>query len=426
MRLKDIHPNIRLRLIMQFLGGLVSMAVIPFLAIYFAEKIGAAVTGILLVLIVICGVAGGFIGGHISDKIGRRKIMIYAEMGVLLSYLLISLCNSPWFDLPYVSAGLFIINMFCGGLFQPAAQAMIIDVTDTGSRKLVFTISYWLGNLASAIGGIFGAFLFKDYLFQLFIGVSAISLLSVLVTVFFISETYTPSSSSEPAKKTAPASMFRDYAAVVKDKLFLFYIIGAVLILSLEESLTNYVGIRLERDIPEQSVSLLRFDFMFDGTKMLGFLRTESTLLVVLLSAFVLVLTKKWKDRWTLVTGMFIFCVCYSTFAFTNNIMFLFIAMFIGTIGELMYVPIKQTMIGDLAPSHARSTYMACYSMTFYGATIVASLLIIAGEWIPPVSMGILLLSLGLFGTSLYAVIMKKLHIKEAESEPDTKEAVSS
>jgi MFS transporter, DHA1 family, multidrug resistance protein B len=398
---------------MQFLGGLVSMAVIPFLAIYFAQKIGAAETGVILILIVISGVIGGFIGGHVSDKIGRRNIMIYSEIGVLITYLFIAFCNSPWFDLPYVSAAFFVLNMFAGGMFQPAAQAMIIDVTDSESRKLVFTISYWLGNLATAIGGIMGAFLFKTYLFELFIGISGISLLSVLMTIFFISETYTPeqtsSESSSEQPKSSPLEIVQSYTAVLKDKLFMFYIVGAVFIFTLEQSLTNYIGIRLEKEIPEQSASLFGMEFLLDGTKVLGFLKTENTLLVVLLSAVVLFLFKKWKDRWTLVTGMFIFSVCFSALAFTNNVLILLIVIFVGTIGELMYVPVKQAMLGDLAPSNARSTYMAFYSLTFYGATIIASLLIIVGEWVSPVAMGGVLLVLGLLGTALYYLITRSL-----------------
>jgi MFS transporter, DHA1 family, multidrug resistance protein B len=426
MNLRDIHPNIKLRLGMQFLGGLVSMAVIPFLAIYFSKKIGAAETGIILILTVISGVIGGFIGGHVSDKIGRRNIMIYSEIGVLVTYLLIAFCNSPWHDLPYVSAVLFVFNMFAGGMFQPAAQAMIIDVTDTESRKLVFTISYWLGNLATAIGGIVGAFLFKSYLFELFIGISAISLLSVLITIFFISETYTPEKpTSDPSSrqtKSSPLEFLQSYSAVLKDKLFMYYIVGAVFIFTLEQSLTNYVGIRLEKDIPEQSASLFGMEFMLDGTKMLGFLKTENTMLVVLLSTVVLFLFKKWKDRWTLVTGMFIFSVSFSALAFTNSIFLLFIIIFVGTIGELMYVPVKQAMIGDLAPSNARSTYMAFYSLTFYGAMIIASLLIIVGEWISPVMMGGILLALGLTGTFLYYLITKSL----ASDVSDAKEVKAS
>ncbi|MEQ6353241.1 hypothetical protein ABNX05_01265 [Lysinibacillus sp. M3] len=73
MKLRDIHPNIKLRLAMQFLGGLISMAVIPFLAIYFTQNIGATKTAFILIIIVISGVIGGFIGGHVSDKIGRKK-----------------------------------------------------------------------------------------------------------------------------------------------------------------------------------------------------------------------------------------------------------------------------------------------------------------------------------------------------------------
>ncbi|KPL58529.1 MFS transporter [Rossellomorea vietnamensis] len=411
MRIRDIHPNLKLRLAMQFLGGLVTMAVIPFMAIYFAQKIGATQTGIILVLIVISGIIGGFIGGHISDKIGRRKIMIFAELGIMTTFFFIALCNSPWFDLPYITAAFFVLNMFAGGMFQPAAQAMIIDVTDSASRKLVFTVSYWLGNLATAIGGIIGAFLFKTYLFELFLGISGITLLSVLITIFFITETYTP----EPATtETASSSnkMLQSYSTVLKDKLFMMYIIGAVFIFTLEQSLTNYVGIRLERDIPEQEATLLGFDFTLDGTRMLGFLRTENTLIVVFLSAVVLLLFKKWSDRWTLVTGMFIFTICFSAFAFTNNILFLFILGFVGTFGELMYVPIKQAMIGDLAPSNARSTYMAFYSLTFYGAMIIASLLIIVGEWVSPLMMGGILLILGISGTVMYHVIMKTLEAK--------------
>ncbi|UUV26891.1 MULTISPECIES: MFS transporter [Lysinibacillus] len=418
MKLKDIHPNVKLRLAMQFIGSLMSMAVIPFLAIYFSQKIGATQTGIILITIVISGVIGGLIGGHISDRIGRKKIMIYAEIGLLLSYLFITLCNSPWFDSPYLSAGFFIINMFWGGMFQPAAQAMIIDVTNSESRKLVFTISYWLGNLATAIGGIIGAFLFKNYLFELFIGISFISLLSVLMTIFLITETYIPEEPAKPSNQKqnwALKEMFYSFSTVLKDKLFMFYIIGGVLILSLEQSLTNYIGIRLEKEIPHQLSTFFNIDFMLDGTKMLGFLRTENTILVVLLSSVILFAFKKWRDRWTLVTGMLIFSICFSIFAFTNNMLILFIAMFIGTIGELMYVPIKQAMLGEIAPPNARSTYMAFNSMTLYGAMVVSSLLIIIGEWIPPIYMGGLLLLLGLTGTFLYYIVTKTLDLRVSE-----------
>ncbi|MCW1941631.1 MFS transporter [Bacillus anthracis] len=159
-------------------------------------------------------------------------------------------------------------------MFQPAAQAMIIDITNSESRKFVYTISYWLGNLSTAIGGIIGAFLFKNYLFELFIGISFISLLSIFITIFLITETYTPAPSSmsfNSKKNFSSIEIFQSYLTVLKDKLFMLYILGAILIFSLEQSLTNYIGIRLVKDIPLHSTSFFGVDVMLDGTKVLVF-----------------------------------------------------------------------------------------------------------------------------------------------------------
>ncbi|MGE7788571.1 hypothetical protein [Lysinibacillus sp. NPDC096259] len=72
-------------------------------------------------------------------------------------------------------------------------------------------------------------------------------------------------------------------------------------------------------------------------------------------------------------------------------------------------------MIGELAPSNARSIYMAFNSLTTYGAIIVSSLLIIIGECIRPLYMSGLLLILGLTDTFLYYIITKSLYAKEIE-----------
>ena len=44
-----------------------------------------------------------------------------------------------------------------------------------------------------------------------------------------------------------------------------------------------------------------------------------------------------------------------------------------------MYVPIKQAYLGNLAPDHARSSYMALYGMVYRGATFLGGLGVILG-----------------------------------------------
>ena len=69
-------------------------------------------------------------------------------------------------------------------------------------------------------------------------------------------------------------------------------------------------------------------------------------------------------------------------------------------------------MIGELATSNTRNTYMAFNSLTTYEAMIVSLLLIIIGEWIRPIYMSGLLLILGLTGTFLYYIITRSLYAK--------------
>lgn len=154
MRFRNLHRTVKLRLMIQFAGGLTSTMVMPFLAIYFSKMVGETLTGMMFVGVLLAGVAGGFLGGYYADKFGRKKIMIICESVSFFTYLLIALFNSPWIEAPYVTAVIFVFNVFFGGMFGPAAQAMLLDVSDSVSRKLIFTISFgwgtWLEGLAES------------------------------------------------------------------------------------------------------------------------------------------------------------------------------------------------------------------------------------------------------------------------------------
>ena len=152
MKVRDLHRTVKLRLIIQFAGGLSSTMVIPFMAIFFSKAVGETVTGIMFVIVLLAGVAGGFIGGYYADKVGRKKVMIICESVVFLTYVLIAVCNSPWIEAPYVTALLFVINLFFGGMFGPAAQAMLFDVSDANSEKINFHIRVLVREFSGGIG----------------------------------------------------------------------------------------------------------------------------------------------------------------------------------------------------------------------------------------------------------------------------------
>ncbi|HEU5138459.1 MAG TPA: MFS transporter [Bacillales bacterium] len=414
MKLFRLHPNIQIRLAVEFLTTLASMAVIPFVAVYFVGRIGETVVGLMLMAIVLAGIIGGFVGGYYSDKWGRKKLMMVADGANMLMYIGIAFVNSPWYDSPYVAFLFFLPAMFFGGFMGPVAKAMIIDVSTPEIRKFVFTMSYWSMNLAVAIGGTLGAFLFEEYHFELFLGVAVVSFVSLLITMFFISETYFPDSHADAGEENVrKGGVFSSYGGVARDKIFMMFVAAGVLLFSLDQQLTNYIGVRLGKEVSSQVLfSAGSFDFRIDGIKMLGFLQTENTLVVVLFTVLVAALMKRYADHWILYTGIGLFTIGYFALGLSVNPWILFAAMAVISIGEVMFIPVMETYLADLAPEDKRSSYMAVNRLTSYGAMMIAAVFVTLGAVWPFWVIAGLFLVMGGTGLFLFQRIVPGLHAR--------------
>ncbi|HET7615393.1 MAG TPA: MFS transporter, partial [Bacillales bacterium] len=335
----------------------------------------------------------------------RKKLMAAADVMACLTFATIAFLNSPWFDLPYASFALFVVNMFFSGILGPVAQAMIIDVTDSQDRKFVFAFSYWAINLAVAVGGVLGAFLFPNHHFLLFLSVSGIYLLSLATTLIFIKESYFPAETAkegEGEKGEGILAIFKSYAAVLGDKLFMVFVMCGILLFSLDQQLTNYIGVRLGEHVPSQTLfSFDSFHFRVDGFKMLGFLQTENTLIVVAFTVVVGLLIKRFSDHGVLYAGIGLFTIGYFMLGLSADPWVLFAAMAVVSIGEVMYIPVMEAFLADIAPDDKRSSYMAINKFTFYGAMMIAALFVTLGGILPFWVIAALFLLMG--GASLYA-----------------------
>lgn len=416
MSFKDLHYNIKIRIVTQFFTTFAHMMVMPYLTVYFAQKVGQTVTGYMLVSLVFIGVAGGMIGGFLSDRIGRKRLMVIAEFGTGIAFLIIAFLNSPWLDAPYLTYLVFIFSMFFGGVLGPVSQAMVLDVTSSENRRYVFTLLYWIGNMSSGIAGIIGAIFFYEYLFQLFLGIAVVSLLSAAITQLLITESYILSS-PEPTDNQSKEkdSIWKNYAVVFRDRVFVMFLLAGVLVLSLEEQLTNFLAIHFAEEIQSQSfIDILRWDIDVDGVLMLGILRSENTFLVVFAAGFITWLVKRWSNKAVLWVGLSIYTIGYALFTMFELPWVLIAVMVVVTIGELMYVPIRQAMLGELAPDHARSSYLAIHQMVFYIAMLVAAVDIIIGSYVPAWMMGVKYFLFGATGLMLFLKVDKRIQEKKS------------
>ncbi|WP_349409850.1 MFS transporter [Pseudalkalibacillus sp. SCS-8] len=412
MRFRDFHKNIKVRIIESFISKFIGSMIFPFMSIYLAVHFGAKVAGLLLLVNVFVGIAINFVGGYFADQFGRKKIMLIAEALRFLAFITMMICNSPWFQSPGITFAMMTVNSICWGLAGPANQAMLIDVSRPPERKLMYSITYWANNLSIAIGGIIGAFLFQDYLFELFVALSIAAAIVVTLVIFFIDESYAPVNSELTASGHV-LQLFSTYKVVLQDRLFVLFTIAGVLILSMEFQLTNYIGIRLSHEMPIQHFLL----WEIDGVQAMGFLRSENTVIVAILMLFATRFTNAFKDRSILVWSCFFFTMGYGVIAYSNNLVLLFFMMAILTVGEVLRVPVEQSYMAAIPPDDARSSYMAFSGLQYNLAMLVASVTVTVGAVLPSLVMTIIITFIGLIGTSIYFFITPRLDERKALSE---------
>jgi len=390
LRFRDFHPNIKLRIVLSFVTGTVSNMIYPFMAIYFSDKLSPAIASLNVTVSLIFGMVFSLIGGYYADRIGRRKLLITAEALAFVSYFLLAAFNSPWLESAWVTFAVTILNSIFWGLMGPASDAMMLDVTEPESRKYVYRIQYWGNNLSIALTGMIGALLFKSFLFEMLAVMTGLSLIALIVTALFIHETYTPAPDAKLGTGLFDnlAILGRSYWDVLKDKMFVVYTLASILITSVEFHLGNYVGVRLEQEM--HSVPFLGWHL--DGIGMLGVLRTENTLIIVLFSLFMGFLMRKFSDKTLLVAGIAMYVLGYSYLAYSNSPWMLILCMLIASIGELVNVPVHQAFFAYIVPDHARSSYMAISGMTFRLSLLIGGIGVafvgIAPSWLMALAIG--------------------------------------
>ena len=103
--------------------------VLPFISIYLYSEKGVSMTiiGLLFLGAAIIRAVTQILGGGFSDKLGRRKIMLFASIGRAMTFVLLS--AAIYFQLLIYWIAVFIILSYgFGAIFMPAADALIADI----------------------------------------------------------------------------------------------------------------------------------------------------------------------------------------------------------------------------------------------------------------------------------------------------------
>ncbi|WP_335871223.1 MFS transporter [Bacillus sp. 2205SS5-2] len=379
----QLHSNIKIRILTTFLSRLASSMILPFIPIYFTTAINAYVAGILLMIQIGFEFIASFYGGYAADTIGRKRMMVIGEWMTVAAFIGILIVNSPWITSPWLTFLMLIIIGIATGLIYPASEAMLIDVSTKETRAFMYSISYWVRNFSLMLGLMIGGWFFQTNLFELLLALLILSIVTVWITLTYIEETHEVVRVDGERAKFRLTPFLKSYRAVSSDWPFVLFTLGGIAIIALEFQRVNFIAVRLNKEFIPQTFALSDYlAFSLDGVKLITLLTVENTFIIVLCTAIVAkwISTQLGKEQLILFTGFLLFGSGYAVLAFSNHLLTLFLAVIVLTIGELLYVPTRQTILADIIDDSRRGSYLAFNGLVIQIGKLFGALGIIVGE----------------------------------------------
>ncbi|MFC7371092.1 MDR family MFS transporter [Fictibacillus iocasae] len=383
MTWKEYPQNIKVRLITSFFNRAVASAVMPFMALFFAEEMSKIWAGIFLISTVVVGFIVNLIGGYISDRFPRKKVLMITSVLTSLMFLMMTISLLPEDKMIGLFALAYILFTITGSLGRPAMHALIIDSTTPENRKAVYTLDYWLINLSLAIGTTLGGLLYISHKVELFMMLTITS--SLICVAYYL---WLKDENHHVLKKkyqNVVMDMVQNYRIAFRDSAFVKVVIGSGLIFSAEFTLSSYIGIRLAESFETLDVN----GFEFTGVHMLSLIKVQNMLFVVCFTFLVNRITDRFDKRKMLIVGLIMYGSGYAVVTSANIWYVLILFNVIATLGELIYSPIKETAKANMIPDDKRGSYSAFSNLSFSGADLIARSSIIIGAFLIPTMMSV-------------------------------------
>jgi MFS transporter, DHA1 family, multidrug resistance protein B len=393
MNWKDYPQNLKVRLITNFFNKTISSAVMPFMALFFAQHKGAVWAGIFLGINVFIGFLSNLIGGYLSDRFRRITVLLLTSTISAITFGLMTVSLIPEQKLILLFAYSYMVFMASSSLGRPAMHAIIVDSTSAENRKAIYAFDYWLNNLSMAIGAALGGLFYAYHQLSLFMVLTLVSSLLPVAYSIWLQDT------SVIRLKQKHKNMFIDllanYKVALQDKPFVMAVAGGMCIYAAEFSLNSYIGVRLA----EEFRPLFFGEFELSGVRMLSILNIENMLLVVLFTFIVTKVTDKFDKKKMLLVGLIVYSIGYTVITSANVWYTLLLFTLVATIGELIYSPIANAEKANMMPEDKRGSYSAFSGLSFSGADLIARSTIIIGAFLVPSMMSVYIGTILMAGT---------------------------
>jgi len=333
--------------VVSFVDGIGGTLLFPFFALYITQKFNVGMTqaGILLGISSFFGLIGGTIGGALTDKFGRKKLILFGLVFSALSMLTFGFVSELKLLYP-----LMVIVGLLSNIAGPAQNAMIADILPEKQRQEGFGILRVAGNLAWIIGPTIGGFVANINFFYLFVIDSMISCL--LAAVIFRVLPETKPQPHEQAESQTFLQTVAGYRIPLRDFAFMAFILAGMLMLIVYQQMYGSLSVYL-RD--NHNITPSGY----------GFLMTTSAITVVLFQFTVSRIIKYRPPFLMMAIGTIFYMIGFFLFGIISAYVLFALNIVIITIGEMIVVPTSQSLAANFAPEEMRGRYMAIFGLTW-------------------------------------------------------------
>jgi MFS family permease len=291
--------------IIVFIDRLGGFMLYPFFALYLTQKfdIGMSTVGILFAIFSVSGFVGSALGGALTDRMGRRGVIIVSL--VLSSLSALGMGFAP-------SLAVFIaVSVIVGTLSNiggPAHEAVVADLLPPEKRAEGYGIIRVIFNLAVIIApAIAGLLIARSYIL-LFIVDAVISLIAAVIVLLALPETKPQAHAN--AKPETMKQTFAGYGQVFKDIPFVAFI-GVTVMMSLvymNMNTTLGVFLRDQHGLPEVGY---------------GSLISINAIMVVLFQFWIARRLEKYKSMLMMAAGSFLYAIGFAMYGLSQDTCFL-------------------------------------------------------------------------------------------------------
>lgn len=346
LRYRDLPRSILPIIFAFFVVRIGQAMVLPFFAIFLAQhfQVSAVMIGLVLAAGPVCFALSSFNCGHWIDRFGARTVVLWSLILGGVAYLLMYFMHAI---LAYL-----LINAALGvtrSAYNASARSYIYLKVDPKLRAVAFSAQYVAINAGFGIGLLIGAYFASLHSKLLF------PLIAVLyVVLFFILRKILQPASVERREALHLITFKNTFHTIISDRKLLLIVLANLLLWTaysqLDSTLPYYLGIAVT-----------------DGAWLYFKVVVVNSILCVVLQPIVSRLFYQTSHFKQIICGVSFFVVGFLFFTQVHNVWLLMIAMALATVGEVIILPLTDTIIGVLAKSDRSGAYYGANNLTYFG-----------------------------------------------------------